>query len=145
MKINKKAESLAGIIIWVFILSITLLGIANIVAFSQESLYEVSQKMNIQSLHSTANTLSEYIDSSSVNVGEDFYIFKNTSTNTFEIFTGTANQNYQNIDKNGEYVDDISTYSGAVYSRIFTLTARENFASGDIDIIDFTLKPVLNR
>lgn len=145
MKINKKAESLAGIIIWVFILSITLLGIANIVAFSQESLYEVSQKMNIQSLNSTANTLSEYIDSSSVNVGEDFYIFKNTSTNTFEIFTGAVNQNYQNIDKNGEYVDDISTYSGAVYSRIFTLTARENFASGDIDIIDFTLKPVLNR
>ncbi len=145
MKINKKAESLAGIIIWVFILSITLLGIANIVAFSQESLYEVSQKMNIQSLNSTANTLSEYIDSSSVNVGEDFYIFKNTSTNTFEIFTGAVNQNYQNIDKNGEYVDDISIYSGAVYSRIFTLTARENFASGDIDIIDFTLKPVLNR
>lgn len=145
MKINKKAESLAGIIIWVFILSITLLGIANIVAFSQESLYEVSQKMNIQSLNSTANTLSEYIDSSSVNVREDFYIFKNTSTNTFEIFTGAVNQNYQNIDKNGEYVDDISIYSGAVYSRIFTLTARENFASGDIDIIDFTLKPVLNR
>ncbi len=145
MKINKKAESLAGIIIWVFILSITLLGIANIVAFSQESLYEVSQKMNIQSLNSTANTLSEYIDSSSVNVGEDFYIFKNTSTNTFEIFTGSSNQNYQNIDKNGEYVDDISTYSGAVYSRIFTLKSRNSFPSGDIDIIDFTLKPVLNR
>ncbi|MGB2110544.1 MAG: hypothetical protein ACPHY8_01030 [Patescibacteria group bacterium] len=49
-------------------MSITLVGIANIVAFSQESLYEVSQKMNIQSLNSTANKLSEYIDSSSVNI-----------------------------------------------------------------------------
>ncbi len=145
MNINKKAESLAGIIIWVFILSVTLVGIANIVAFSQESLYEVSQKMNIQSLNSTANKLSEYINTSSMSVGEDFYIFKNTSTNTYEIFTGWVNENYQNINKYWEYVADISTYSGAVYSRVFTLKSRNNFPSGNIDIIDFTLKPVLNR
>lgn len=145
MKINKKAESLAGIIIWVFILSITLLGIANIVAFSQESLYKVGEKMNLQSLNSTAETISQYIDSSAINPWEDFYIFKNTSTNTFEIFTGSLNQNYQNIDKYWEYVADISTYSRAVYSRVFSLKSRNSFASGDIDIIDFTLKPVLNR
>lgn len=145
MKNSKKAESLAWIIIWVFILSLTLVWIANIVTFSQQSLYEISEKKNLQWLNSTANTLVEKLDTQYINVGENFYMYKNTSTNNYDVFTGATNQSYQYINNNWEYVDDISSYSGAVYSRIFTLSSRSTLQSGDIDIVDFTIKPVLNR
>lgn len=145
MKKNIQAESFAGIIIAVFILGITLLWISNIVAYSQQSLSEISQKKDLQWLSQTANILSEKLDSSSVTVWEDFYLYKNTSTNNYQIFTGAWNQNYQYINKNGEYVSDIASYSWAVYSRVFVVSSRSALETWNYDIIDFTIKPVLNR
>jgi hypothetical protein len=55
--------------------------------------------MNIQSLETSANKIVENLDSSIVNPGENFYIFKNTSGNTFDVFTTSSNDNYQYINK----------------------------------------------
>lgn len=145
MKYTKKAESFAGIIIWVFILSIALLWIANVVSFSQESLYEIRTEMDILWLKQSANKIVEYIDSRDIVEWETFYMYKNISLSEYEIFTWSTNETYKYVDAGWNWIDDIASFSWVVYSREFVLEKRISTEYGNRDFIDFSIKPVINR
>lgn len=145
MKKNIKAESLAGVIIWIFILGITLIGIGNIVSFSQESIYETKLKTDILSLQRSANILKNHIDSSHIQPGETFYLYKNVSGSSYDVFTGATNETYKHIDVEWNWVSDISNFSWVLFSREFVLETRITTEYWEKDFLDFNIKPVTNR
>lgn len=145
MKNSKTAESFAGIIIGVFILSIALLWIANVVSFSQQSLYEIRTEMDILGLKQWANKIVELIDSTDLVEWETFYMHKDTTNSYYYILTWSTNETYKHVDARGEWVNDIASFSGVIYEREFILEKRISTEYGNRDYIDFSIKPLINR
>ena len=102
MKNNKNAENIVVVIIAVFILSFTLIGIVNIFSFHFDihGLYREDLKKYL--LNENIKTISQKIDLSKIAENEEFFIHKNTSNNTFETFTGSIGENYRYINTSTE-------------------------------------------
>ena len=143
MKKNIQAESFAGIIIWVFILSITLVWISNIVWYTHQTLSEYWIKQDIQTLERNTYKILQKLDTSSINVGEEFYIFRDT--NNYNTQTGSSNANSAYINSLWEQVADIANYQWRVYSRVMTLNYRDTQDHGVYDYSSFTITHVLDR
>ncbi|MCP4523435.1 MAG: hypothetical protein GY828_04385 [Candidatus Gracilibacteria bacterium] len=142
---NKQAESFAGIIIGIFILSIVLIGIANIVGFSYQSFGDYATKNDILTLKKNTQNIINKLDTSVLLPSEEFYIFKNGAEGDFQVLTGSTNSGSQYINVYGERIDNIAEYEGNVYSRIAQLEYRETLEEGDYDIINFEIKHILNK
>lgn len=114
MHYNKKAESFIGIMVWVFLLSIVILGIANLLSYSQSIIsdYENNTKINI--LRNNISNILKEIDTSEIQEGQLFYITKDLSTQTYW-WTGSDNAKY--IDDFWNNIDDINSFAGNIYSR----------------------------
>lgn len=119
MLITKKAESLAWIIIWVFILSFVLLWIGSLIWNSKDLIGDFDKKMNLDLLTSSSYSIINNLDVSSLTDGQIFYLYKNTSANTFDIYSWVSNSQYKYVDKYWNKVDDPLNFSWDVYDRIF--------------------------
>lgn len=119
MLITKKAESLAWIIIWVFILSFVLLWIGSLIWNSKDLIWDFDKKMNLDLLTSSSYSIINNLDVSSLTDGQIFYLYKNTSANTFDIYSWVSNSQYKYVDKYWNKVDDPLNFSWDVYDRIF--------------------------
>lgn len=114
MQYNKKAESFIGIMIWVFLLSIVILGIANLLGYSQSIIsdYENNTKINI--LRNNISNILQEIDTSEIQEAELFYIVKDTITQSY---SWTWSESAKYIDEWWNNIEDLNTYTGDVYSR----------------------------
>lgn len=124
MQINnqKNAESLAAVIIAVFILSIALTWIINVVSFSKETSLSYESKIFEHILQSNSDNIINKIDRSDVWEEEYFYIHKDSNNKEFEIFTGALNEEYQYIDRLGNKIENTNENIWNIYKRIFTNT-----------------------
>lgn len=119
---NKKAESLVWIIIAVFILSFTILGILNIFWFNQwiESNYKNNIYNNIIKWNS--ENLIKKLDIPEMNNNDFFYIKKDKINKKFSILTWSINQEYQYIDYLGNKVNPNDNL-WKTYRRVFQFKA----------------------
>ncbi len=119
---NKKAESLVWIIIAVFILSFTMLGILNIFWFNKwvESTY----KSNIYShiIKWNSENIIKKLDIPEMNNNEFFYIKKDKINKTFTILTWSTNKKYQYIDYLWNPIDPTKNIWKS-YKRLFQFKA----------------------
>lgn len=98
MNNSKKAESLVWIIIWVFILSIVLLGIINIISYNEDLITEFEKGIYSYLLISNWDNIVKQLDTTWVLYNEDFYIYKDTINKTMTIMTWSANEEYAYVD-----------------------------------------------
>jgi hypothetical protein len=84
---KKKAESLAAVIISVFILSVALLGIMNIVTFSKDTAIDYENEMFKHIIQSNSDTLVKKINYEELESDETFYIYKDTVNKEFKVMT----------------------------------------------------------
>ena len=125
MKTSKKAESFAGIIVWVFILSFVMLGIINILIFSTDVTAKYNETNRIEVLKQNLTNVVQKIDTSMIQENEIFYLHRNTTTGEYQIFTGATNENYKYIDEMGNTIADIVTYEGDIYSQILWMSTED--------------------
>ncbi len=131
---TQKAESFVGIIVGVFILSIVILGIANLIIYSGTLIDTYKDTARVGILKDSLWNIIKKVDTSNIRENEIFYIYKNNGTNTFEVFTGSSNVGYKYIDKYGDHVSNITSYSGSIYARVLW-TEREDTTLTDQDQI----------
>lgn len=116
-KNNKKAESLAWIIIWVFILAIISLGIGSLIMQSRDLIKKYETKNNINLLSSNSSNIINKLDLSSVPDNEVFYLYKNKSSKNYEIKIWEVNSDYKYVNKLWEKID--TNYPWEVFMRYF--------------------------
>lgn len=145
MRVEKNAESFVGIIIGVFILSFVILGIANLIIYSSNLIESYTDTARVNILKESLWNIVKKLDTSTIQEGEVFYLYKNNTTSTYQIFTGSVNQWAKYVDENGESIANIVTYSGSIYGR-FLWTEREDTTLTEQDqIIRASIRKLIKK
>ncbi len=131
MKNNKRADSIAWIIIAVFILSFALMGIINVLDYNKDVTLNYEKETWEYILKSNAQNILKNIDISKIKQDEIFYINKNNTTKEYEVLTWATNERYKYIDINWDNVDP----SVAVWKTF------ERYFQKKIDILRHDIKP----
>ena len=113
MFITRKAESLAWIIIWVFILSFVLLWIGTLIWNSKTLVRDFDKKMNLELLSSSSYLIINNLNLSTLVDGDNFYLYKNNT----DSISNTNDSKYKYIDKYWNYISDTSTFIWDIYLR----------------------------
>lgn len=145
MKINYKWESFVAIIVWISILSIVLLWIWNLMMYSRAIIEKYQDENNIMILKNNVKNILRSIDTSSLYEHEIFYLNKNDTLKTFEIFTGSINSNYKYINKYWDFLSDYATYEWNIYSRIFWVEKSLDNNWIETQLIKVNIKKLIRR
>jgi len=105
MKIYKNWDSLVWIIIWVFILSIALLWIINVLGFNKNTVEIYNNAISSYIMESNIKNIIKKLDNSNIDDENDFYIYKNQTTNNFEYKTWSVNKNYKYVNSLLDNID----------------------------------------
>lgn len=131
MKNNKNADSIAWVIIAVFILSFAMLWIVNVLDFNQNISQNYEKETDSYILKSNSENILKKLNVDEIQENEKFYIYKNTASSNFLIMTWAANENYKYVDKDWNNVDP-KEYIGKTFTREFVKK---------IDILRYDIKP----
>lgn len=131
MKNNKRADTIAWIIIAVFILSFAMLGIVNVLDYNQNVSDNYEKETDLYILKSNSENILKSLDVDDVRENEKFYIYKDESTNEFRVMTWATNEQYKYVDKDGNNVDPTNAV-WKTFTREFTKK---------IDILRYDIKP----
>ena len=104
MKNTKIWESLVWVVIWVFILSFSLVWIINILNFNKDVSLEYADYINKYILEWNADNVIKKLDITNLDKNEKFYVYKNDITKEFEILTWTLLSDYKYVNKLWRYV-----------------------------------------
>ena len=121
MQINhqKKAESLAAVIVSVFILSIALLWIMNIVSFSKDTAIDYETEMFKHIIKSNSDTLVKQVSYDGLENDEIFYIYKDTVNKEFKVMTWSTSSWSKYIDVLWNRIDNLDDGLWKIYKREF--------------------------
>jgi len=119
IKPQKSAESLAAVIISVFILSIALLWIMNIVSFSKDTAIDYETEMFKHIIKSNSESLIRAFDYDNLENDETFYIYKDEVNQQYRIMTGSTNSGSKYIDNLWNRIDNLSESLWKTYKREF--------------------------
>jgi hypothetical protein len=113
---NKKAESLAWILIWIMLLTFVIFGLYNLILYSVDTNLNFEESTIKWFLEDNALSVLYKINTDGINEWSGFYIYKDNFSKTFKIFTGANNINYKYIN---EYWEKVSTgtYEWNIYQR----------------------------
>lgn len=145
MRTQRKAESFAGIVVWVFILSFVILGIINILIFSTDITASYNEANRVQVLRQNLTETIKKIDTSMVQENEIFYLHKNRATWEYEVYTGTTNERYKYIDELGDTIPDISTYKGDVYTQVLLMSQEDITFLEQNQVIRASIKKLVRK
>ncbi len=122
-------ESLVGIIIWVFILSIVVLWVWRLLAYSNNLIARYNESVTLRLLKRNISNTVKNLDTSNLLENEIFYLFKDTTNKEYLIFTWSTNAWYKYIDNKWNNITDIISYPWDIYSQTL-LVQREDTALG---------------
>lgn len=142
---TKKAETFAWIIIWVAILAIILLWIWNLMYYAYDVLSQFKNANRVAVLENNLSNIVKKIDTNNILEGEIFYLHKNTSTNVYDIYTWALNVEYKYIDKYGDKVDNIVTFSEPIYSRVLWKERSDTSVATSSEIIRAQVKRLIKK
>ena len=119
MKKNKIAESLVWIVVWIFILSFVLLWIWNLIWNSKKMISNFNEKIDIDILSKNSAQILDKLDLSNIDDLDVFYIHKNTSSWSFDIYIWEHNREHKYINNFWDEIADPISYNGNIYTRVF--------------------------
>ena len=96
---NKKADSLVGIVIWIFILSFILIWMISVLWYSKDISFNYENKIERNLLETNSKNIISRLDTSILDKQEEFYILKDTTNKEFHIMTWSINEKYAYIDR----------------------------------------------
>lgn len=117
MKINKKAETLVSIIIWILIISIVIFWTIKMIEYDKEKSLEYDKINDIFLLETNANNIIRKIKTSDINEKEVFYLYKTGSQ--ILAYTWLTNDYLKYIDNKWNVVINTWTYKWNIYTRLF--------------------------
>lgn len=114
---NNSWESLIWILIWVFIISIIILWIANLLISSNYVIDKYQNEKTINIIKNNTQNIIKKLDTSKINNLENFYLYKDFENNMYKIFTWTTNEYYKYIDQYWNHIENTGSYIDSIYTR----------------------------
>ena len=150
LKRNKYAESLAWIIIWVFILSLVILGIWKLLSHSNDLIWSYKDSINIRILKNNLSHILLKTDTSNVLENQVFYIHKNTSIPgnfTFDVYTWSTNARYKYIDVKWNHIaqGDLATFEKDIYARFLYIQREDTALNSQNQVIRASIKKLIKK
>lgn len=142
---NNKGETIVGILIGVFIVSIVILGIASLINYSRVTIQSYDRSTKIAILRENLTNIIQAINLDWVLENEIFYVYKNTSTNTYEIFTGSSNNRYKYINSEGELVVDLENYERDIYARQLWIEREDTSLQNSNKLIRASIRRLIKQ
>lgn len=136
-------ESFVWIIVWVFILSIVILWVANIIIYSNNIIDSYSDYSKVTVLRENLTNIVKNIDTSEIRENEIFYVHKNNTSKEFEVFTGSVNSGYKYINEFWDTVPNIALYEWDIYSRILWLSREDTTLSNQDQIVKVSIRKLI--
>jgi len=142
---NTKAETIVGILIGVFIISITILWIGSLINYSRWVIQTYDRNTKIVLLKENLINIVWWVNIENVKENEIFYIYKNTSLKQYEVFTGTTNDQYKYIDAHGESVSDIENFDQDIYARILWVEREDTSLENSNKLVRASVRRLIKK
>lgn len=145
MKNNKQAESFIWIMIGVFLISIVILGIWNLLNYSGEIIREYEDNSKIAILRNNINNIVKNIDTSHVAENQVFYVRNDIATNTYVALTASGWFDADKyINEFGENVNP-NTYGWPIYSRQLIVEREDTSVWEQNQVIKASIKRLIKK
>ena len=143
MKINKNWETLLSVLAWVFIISIIITWIINVLSANYSLDYDFFIENRILTLRNNAINIVNKSDISSLNEWEVFYLYKDDVNKNFLVFTWAFNTNYKYIDNFWNNVNK-DTYEWYIYERELVLQKKDSLNLNNT-LFDVNIKQLIKK
>ncbi len=146
---NQKWDTLVWVLIWLFIISIIILWLINILSSNYviEDDYNRNNKLLI--LQNSTENIIKNIDTSFLTEKDIFYLYKNKDDLKFEIkihsWTNSENIKYKYIDEFWDLVFNTWSFLGKVYARILYIQRNDTTLWPQNQIIKIWLRELMNK
>lgn len=124
---STRAESFAGIIVWVFILGFVLLWIVQLLIFMTDTSTSYTEQNRIENLRKNIYEVLEKFDLENISSWEEIFIHKDTLWWIFRILTGSMNSSYQYVDEFWNHIPDINNYDDSIYILKWIVYKKDSF------------------
>lgn len=142
---SKRGETLISVIVWAVILAIAIGGVT-LILIQNRTIEEDYEKNNaIAILQSNTENIVRKADTGNLAEKDAFFLYKDPITKTFQVFTGTANDGYKYINKNGDQVVDTGSYAGTVYTRILSIEKEDASFGEKRQVIKGGIKELIRK
>lgn len=142
---NTKAETIVGILIWVFIISITVLWIGSLINYSRGVILTYDRSTKINQLKENLINIIWGVNIENINENEIFYIYKNKIDKEYTIFTWAINDEYKYIDDHGNNIDDITTFNQDIYARILWLEREDTSLENSNKLLRASVRRLIKK
>lgn len=142
---NNKGETIVWILIWVFIISIVILWISSLINYSRITIQSYDRSTKIGILRENLTSIIKWIDLNGVKENEIFYIYKDTSSNNYTVFTWSTNVEYKYINARWEKVEDISNYEWDIYARLLWIEREDTSLQNSNKLIRASIKRLIKK
>lgn len=116
---NKKWESLVWIVIWILLLTFVILGLYNLILYSESTNITFEENSIKWIITDNTQNILYKINTNWINEGSGFYLYKDNTNKNFKVFTWAANLKYKYIDRYWEFVStgiiDKDIYSREIF------------------------------
>lgn len=119
--INPRWDTLISLIIWVFIISLIVFWIINLLGFNYAIEGDFVYSNKIFFLKNNTYNILKKLNLSTISEGETFYIYKNKENSTFDIMTWALSENYKYINEFWDYISNTWSYEQDLFSRVIVL------------------------
>ena len=96
-------------------------------------------------MQSSAENIIRKTDTSSLSEKDVFFLYKDPNSQTFQVFTGSGGEQYKYIDKNGEFIPNPGSYTGTVYTRIFSVERGDSSFGKPRQVIKGSIKELIKK
>lgn len=116
--LNRRGETLVGIIVGVMIIAIVIGSIAKIlsVQYVIEDDYVRNQTLSV--LQNNVSNIVKKVDTSSIAENEIFALYKDSAAKKFVVMTGSNVETYKYVDRRGNWVSNTGSFQDAIYTQL---------------------------
>lgn len=145
MNQNNKWETIVGILVWVFIISIVILWIGSLINYSRATIDSYDRSTNIQILRDNITAVIKWINVDMLQENDIFYVYKNKTTKTFDVFTWATNEEYKYIDLKWNKIEpaDLDSFPWDIYARILYVEREDTSLDDQNKIIRVSLRRLI--
>jgi hypothetical protein len=141
---SRRGETLVSVVVGTLILALVISGIAAMLS-GNASLETDYQKNNAMLLmQASAANIVRKTDTSALNEGDAFYVWKDSATQTFRILTGASNANYEYVNSFGELTNS-GTSKEPVYIRSFLVEKKDPSLGGGGQVIKASIRELIRK
>ena len=136
---NRDWESFAWIVVWVFILSFVVLAIISVLNHSTRLTSQYETENDIWRLERNFNNILSKLDTWTLNMGDEFFIYKNIEEQRFDLiglddcisnpeiwWDENTCQNFQFIDSLWNHIENIEEFEWDIFSHRWIINTSDD-------------------